>query len=320
MRALVIEDSRTSQAMIAHLLREIGIEPIQAESGEAGLALYGQRRPDLILLDVVLPDIDGLDVARRIRAQEGPGEWTPIVFLTGRASDADLEAGIEAGGDDYLVKPINPIVFAAKVRAMSRIAQMRDKLLETTHQLDQVNRELMRLSAMDGLTGLANRRHFDTVLRSEWDRGERLRHPLSLLMCDVDYFKPYNDTYGHLQGDECLRRISSALQFAIRRPCELAARYGGEEFALLLPETTAAHAMEIAETVRSNVERLAIAHAHSPKGIVSISIGVATRVPNGQLSPERLIALADKALYLAKKSGRDRATQAVGGGSEAMAS
>jgi diguanylate cyclase (GGDEF)-like protein len=203
---------------------------------------------------------------------------------------------------------------------MSRIAQMRDKLLETTHQLDQVNRELMRLSAMDGLTGLANRRHFDTVLRSEWDRGERLRHPLSLLMCDVDYFKPYNDTYGHLQGDECLRRISSALQFAIRRPCELAARYGGEEFALLLPETTAAHAMEIAETVRSNVERLAIAHAHSPKGIVSISIGVATRVPNGQLSPERLIALADKALYLAKKSGRDRAIQAVGGGSEAMAS
>jgi diguanylate cyclase (GGDEF)-like protein len=139
-------------------------------------------------------------------------------------------------------------------------------------------------------------------------------------MCDVDYFKPYNDTYGHLQGDECLRRISSALQFAIRRPCELAARYGGEEFALLLPETTAAHAMEIAETVRSNVERLAIAHAHSPKGIVSISIGVATRVPNGQLSPERLIALADKALYLAKKSGRDRAIQAVGGGSEAMAS
>jgi diguanylate cyclase (GGDEF)-like protein len=298
-KALVIEDSRTSQAMIAHLLRDIGIEPVQAENGLRGLELYAERRPDLILLDVVLPDIDGLEVARRIRAAEGPGDWTPIVFLTGRASDADLEAGIEAGGDDYLVKPLNPIVFAAKVRAMSRIAQMRDKLLETTHQLDQVNRELMRLSAMDGLTGLANRRHFDSVLRSEWDRGERRRHPVSLLMCDVDFFKPYNDSYGHLQGDECLRRVSSALQFAIRRPCELAARYGGEEFALLLPETNAQQAMEIAETVRSNVERLAIPHGQSPKGVVSISIGVATRVPSAQLSPERLIALADKALYIA---------------------
>lgn len=319
MKALVIEDSRTSQAMIAHLLRDIGIEPVQAESGETGLALYAQRRPDLILLDVVLPDIDGLEVARRIRAEEGPGDWTPIVFLTGRASDTDLEAGIEAGGDDYLIKPINPVVFAAKVRAMSRIAQMRDKLLETTHQLDQVNRELMRLSAMDGLTGLANRRHFDTVLRAEWERGERRRHPVSLLMCDVDHFKPFNDNYGHLHGDECLRRISSALQFAIRRPCELAARYGGEEFALLLPETSAPHAMEIAESVRANVERLEIEHGHAPKGRVSISIGVATRVPNTQLSPERLIALADKALYLAKKGGRDRAAQAVGGAGDALA-
>lgn len=319
MKALVIEDSRTSQAMIAHLLRDIGIEPVQAENGLRGLELYAERRPDLILLDVVLPDIDGLEVARRVRAAEGPGDWTPIVFLTGRTSDADLEAGIEAGGDDYLVKPLNPIVFAAKVRAMSRIAQMRDKLLETTHQLDQVNRELMRLSAMDGLTGLANRRHFDSVLRSEWDRGERRRHPVSLLMCDVDFFKPYNDSYGHLQGDECLRRVSSALQFAIRRPCELAARYGGEEFALLLPETNAQQAMEIAETVRSNVERLAIPHGQSPKGVVSISIGVATRVPSAQLSPERLIALADKALYIAKKGGRDRAAQAVGGASEALA-
>ena len=320
MRALVIEDSRTSQAMISHLLREIGIEPLQAENGARGLALYQERRPDLILLDVELPDIDGMEVARRIRASEGPGEWTPIVFLTGRTSDSDLEAGIEAGGDDYLIKPINPIVLAAKVRAMQRIAQMRDKLLETTHQLDQVNRELMRLSAMDGLTGLANRRHFDTVLKSEWERGSHRRHPVSLLMCEVDFFKPYNDSYGHLQGDECLRRISSALQFAIRRPCELAARYGGEEFALLLPETTAQQALEIAETVRANVERLGIPHAQSPKGIVSISLGVATRVPNGQLLPERLIGLADKALYIAKKSGRDRAAQAVGGAGEAIAS
>lgn len=320
MRALVIEDSRTSQAMISHLLREIGIEPMQAENGARGLVLYHERRPDLILLDVELPDIDGMEVARRIRASEGPGEWTPIVFLTGRTSDSDLEAGIEAGGDDYLIKPINPIVLAAKVRAMQRIAQMRDKLLETTHQLDQVNRELMRLSAMDGLTGLANRRHFDAVLKSEWERGIQRRHPVSLLMCDVDFFKPYNDSYGHLQGDECLRRISSALQFAIRRPCELAARYGGEEFALLLPEATAQQALEIAETVRANVERLEIPHAQSPKGMVSISLGVATRVPSGQLLPERLIGLADKALYIAKKTGRDRAAQAVGGAGEAIAS
>jgi diguanylate cyclase (GGDEF)-like protein len=318
-KALVIEDSRTSQAMISHLLRDMEIEPIQAETGARGLELYAERRPDLILLDVVLPDIDGFDVARKIRALEGTGDWTPIVFLTGRASDADLEAGIEAGGDDYLAKPINPVVLAAKVRAMGRIAQMRNKLLETTHQLDQVNRELMRLSAMDGLTGLANRRHFDTCLRQEWERCGQQRLPLSLLMCDVDFFKPFNDNYGHLQGDEVLRRVGSALQFAVRRPAELAARYGGEEFAFLLPDTSAAQAMEIAETVRANVERLQIPHAHAPKGQISISLGVATRVPNAQLSPERLIALADKALYLAKKGGRDRAAQAIGGAGEALA-
>lgn len=314
MKVLVIEDSRTSLLLITHQLAAMGATAVAAPDGAAGLLLFEREQPDLVLLDVVLPDIDGLEVARRIRAREAPGQWTPILFLTACNTDADLERGIAAGGDDYLVKPISDIVLAAKLRAMQRIANIRNTLQETTRALDQANRELLRLSSVDGLTGVANRRQFDGCLESEWRRATRSQAPLSLLLLDVDCFKAFNDRYGHLAGDECLRRVASALADQTRRAPDLVARYGGEEFAVLLPETTSEGALALAESLRAAVEELRVPHDGSlAASVVTVSIGCATRVPLAGQQPESLVAWADRALYRAKRGGRNRVDAAVAG-------
>lgn len=307
MKALVIESTLTSMAVICQQLRKIGIEPLPAGDDATGIRLFKEQRPDLILLDVSAPGSDGYETAKRIRQLERDGEWAPIIFLTARTNDEDLERGIAVGGDDYLVKPVSAIVLTAKVRAMQRIAQMRYSLVMLTRRLDEANRELLRLSSVDGLTGLANRRLFDEFLRREWSRGVRSTNPLALLMCDVDYFKQYNDLYGHPAGDECLRTVAEVLQAGVRRPADLAARYGGEEFAVVLPDTDLAGAEQVAEEMRRNLERRAMPHAGALLGMVTISIGVACTVPqraNG--SVEQLLGDADAALYQAKEAGRNR--------------
>lgn len=305
MKALVIEDAATSLTAISRLLEGIGIRPVQARNGVDGIASFEQERPDLILLDIVLPDVDGFDVAKRIRGMEKPGEWTPIIFLTALSRDEDLERGIEAGGDDYLLKPINEVVLGAKVRAMQRIIQMRHSLLVLASKLDSANRELTRLSAVDGLTGVANRRQFDEALSREWRRCLRLRKPLALLMIDVDFFKQYNDTFGHQSGDECLKTVAAALQGQLRRPADIVARYGGEEFAAILPDTSQEGAMRVAESLRAAVQDLSLPHLISPAGVVTVSIGVAAQEPKAAEGKERLLSASDWALYEAKRLGRN---------------
>lgn len=311
MKALVIEDTATSQAVICHLLERMGIHPVQARDGATGLALFEQDKPDLILLDIILPGIDGFEVARRIRAMEKPGEWTPIIFLTALTKDEDLERGIEAGGDDYLLKPVSEVVLGAKVRAMQRIIQMRYSLLVLTNKLDSANRELTRLSAVDGLTGIANRRQFDETLNREWRRCLRAREPLSLLMCDVDFFKQYNDSYGHQAGDECLRLVADTLRSKLRRPADIVARYGGEEFAAILPDTSLEGAMMIAEAMRDGVQSLGQPHDSTPAGVVTVSLGVAALMPERAEGMPGLVSAADWALYEAKRRGRNNVQAAA---------
>lgn len=309
MKALVIEDTVTSATLICHLLEKMGLHPVHARNGEEGIEAFKTERPDLILLDIIMPGLDGFDVARRIRQLEQDGEWTPIIFLSARASDEDLARGINVGGDDYLVKPVSEIVLKAKVRAMQRIAQMRYSLLVLTRKLDEANRALTRLSAVDGLTSIANRRCFDETLVREWRRAARKGAPISLLIADVDHFKDFNDGYGHQLGDECLKRVAHALESRLRRSTDLVARYGGEEFAVILPETDQKGASEVAEAMRAAVEAAQVIHAFSPVAShVTISVGVATTVPErtdetGYLS---MIQHADKALYRAKRAGRNR--------------
>lgn len=313
MKALLIEDTLTSATLVSHQLRKIGIEPIVARNGETGIELYKQEHPDLILLDIIMPGMDGFEVARRIRQLEQFGEWTPIIFLTARTSDADLERAISVGGDDYLIKPVSGTVLAAKVRAMQRIAQMRFSLLVLTRKLDDANQELIRLSSLDGLTGIANRRQFDETLLREWRRLGRQGRPLSMLLCDVDCFKQFNDSYGHQVGDECLKAVARTLKDTLRRPADQVARYGGEEFAAILPDTEITGALQVAEAMRSAVEGLSITHSYSKGGnVVTISIGVASTTPLRSGSDSSvLLKRADDALYRAKQAGRNRIAAAV---------
>ena len=309
MKALVIEDSQTGLAVVSQHLERMGILPIAATDGESGVAAFRQHNPDIVLLDVVLPGMDGYEVARRIRAIEQSGEWTPIIFLTARTSDKDLEYGIEVGGDDYLVKPVSEIVLAAKVRAMQRLAQMRLSLLVLTRRLDDANRELRRLTSVDGLTGIANRRCFDESIAREWQRARRNRLPLSILMLDVDYFKQYNDRYGHQAGDECLKAVAKCLEAELKRPADLVARFGGEEFVVMLPETNAVGARRVAEGMRHALASLKMPHEASPVADhVTLSAGVATvyPAPEDGGSVTAMMDAADRALYHAKKSGRNQ--------------
>ena len=306
MKILIIEDSRTHLQLLSEYIKRLGAVAIQAVDGESGIALFCSERPDLILLDVVLPDIDGFKVAQRIRGQENPSDWTPIIFLSAMDKDEDIEMGISAGGDDYLAKPVSEMVLKAKIRAMQRIIQMRTSLVVLTRKLDTANQELKRLSSSDGLTGIANRRFFDEYLSIEWRRARRNTTSIALLMCDVDHFKMYNDTYGHQTGDDCLRQVAHSINAYLERPSDIVSRYGGEEFAVILPETIAGGALFVAEKIRHSVHELCIPHSGSAHGRVTVSIGISALIPDPENTPSDLIQQADRALYQAKRLGRDR--------------
>jgi diguanylate cyclase (GGDEF)-like protein len=230
----------------------------------------------------------------------------------------DGQVLVQAGGDDYLVKPVSFVVLNAKIRAMQRIDTMRRKLQELSSQLTAVNRELEHISRQDALTRIANRRYFDSYLEQEIRRAARERTELSLILMDVDYFKRYNDHYGHQAGDDCLRQVASAFAAACRRPADLAARYGGEEFAVILPDTPPAGCLLVADAMRAGVAKLAVPHADSDVArCVTVSQGIATVLPGTACSPEQLIACADQALYAAKQKGRDcHVARVLGDGSK----
>ena len=268
--------------------------------------MYRQDRPGLVLIDVVMPIMDGYESARHMRETKAD-EWVPIIFLSSKEADQDLDRAIEAGGDDYLVKPVSFVVLNAKIRALQRLESMRTKQLEMSRDLASANRELEKLSRQDGLTGIANRRYFDSYLVTEVRRGARERQPLSLILSDVDHFKAFNDCYGHQAGDDCLRRVAAALSSAGRRPADLAARYGGEEFAMVLPGTVLDGAVDVAQAVSRVIEGLAIPHERSAVDRkVTLSQGIVSLTPEKETSSEDLIQRADQALYLAKQQGRNR--------------
>ncbi len=305
MKILIVEDASAALLITRKYVERLGAQPIAADNGELAITAFRNEQPDMVLLNAWLPDIDGFSVARQMRALEKPGAWTPIIFLSGMASDKDLEKGIAAGGDDYLYKPVSEAVLSAKIRAMQRIIQMRTSLVVLARELDTANQELKRLSASDGLTGIANRRFFDEHLSREWRRARRGSGEIAILMCDIDHFKAYNDTYGHQAGDDCLRQVARKIRDSMERAADLAARYGGEEFVVLLPDTPIEGAHIVAEKLRQAIHALNLPHAGSLHRLVTLSIGVAALPAGDDNTSQTLIEAADRALYRAKHAGRN---------------
>ncbi len=306
MKILLVDDSPVDRIIAEAFLTELGHKVILGDNGRQAVDLYRQHKPDLVLMDEVMPELRGYEAARAIRELDSDS-WVPIIFLSAKFSADDIAAGIEAGGDDYLAKPIDQKVLAAKVQAMSRIAAMREKLLDVSARLEKANEELRRLVDIDGLTGLANRRVLDQRLPYEIARCSRTNEPLTLVMIDIDEFKKYNDRYGHLGGDDCLKTVAATLKDGMRRSTDLVARYGGEEFCVVMPGSHESDAMVRAEDLLQKVRELALPHdASATAPIVTLSMGLYCRVPTLGTTPEWIIGCADIALYRAKQTGRNR--------------
>ncbi|MEJ6002894.1 diguanylate cyclase domain-containing protein [Paucibacter soli] len=270
-------------------------------------------RPSVILQDLVLPGVDGLSLVRGYRSQPRTRD-VPVIVLSSREEAGTKRDSFNAGANDYLVKLPDPIELVARIRLHSRSYQhqlQRDEayraLRESQQQLVDANLALERLSRVDGLTGLANRRTFDTQLDLEWRRAQREQCPLGLLMIDIDDFKAYNDGYGHQAGDEALKAVAGALEKAAQRAADLPARYGGEEFAIILPHTSLEGVQQRGQHVIDGVAALQMPHRGSlGYGRVSVSVGAAVLMPTADIAPRELIAAADQALYEAKHAGKNR--------------
>ena len=270
-------------------------------------------KPTVILQDLVMPGLDGLSLVREYRSHPATKD-IPIIVLSTKEDPLIKSAAFAAGANDYLVKLPDNIELVARIRYHSRSYMtllQRDAayraLRVSQQQLLDTNLVLQRLMNSDGLTGLSNRRHFDEYIELEWRRSLREQSQMSLLMIDVDYFKTFNDTFGHLEGDEALRKVATAIRDASARPSDLPARYGGEEFALVLPNTSPGGARLVAEKLRMTVQALKIPHISPTEGSsLTISIGLSTITPTAGSNCRELISAADKGLYQAKNNGRNQ--------------
>lgn len=319
MNILVVDDSSDSRRLIEEYLRSAGYRDIlQAGSAEDALkVLEGDSNVDIILMDVIMPDIDGIEAVRQIKAKKEL-QGIPIVMVTVNTDVNTLHLAFDAGAVDYITKPIKKVELLARVSSVLKLKAEMDarkererRLAELTKGLEEKNQILERLSFIDALTGVANRRLFNEILEKEWGRALRDVYPLSLIMMDIDFFKVFNDIYGHLNGDDCLRKVAEALNKTIKRPADIVARYGGEEFAVILPDTDEQNAVILAEEMRNKVEGLNITHVNSEINKVTISLGVAAVIPRHNLDMASLISSADKALYQAKTEGRNRVKTAT---------
>jgi diguanylate cyclase (GGDEF)-like protein/PAS domain S-box-containing protein len=309
---LVVEDNYFLLAYLQTLLTP-HYRVAVARDGVEGLEKAKQLLPNLIVSDQIMPRQNGLDLLKEIRNTPELSS-TPVIFLTARMGmEARIES-LDAGADDYISKPCDERELLARVRNLLRshaaeqqLVALNRQLQQQKQQLETVNLALQYLATYDSLTEVKNRRCFNEYLDTEWRRLAREEATLSLIMCDIDYFKLYNDTYGHQAGDECLRQVASVLRSAVKRPADLVARYGGEEFVVVLPNTDIQGAALVAEFIREGVRGLQIVHAKSAVcEYVTLSLGVACCIPAPMSQPGTLIAIADEALYRAKKTGRDR--------------
>ena len=295
LKVLIAEDNQDLREIVARMVRTLGHEVVIASTGKEALQQVHAHEPDIVLLDIMMPEMDGFEFCQALQAEEILRDFH-IIITSARDTLEDKVKGLDLGAADYLTKPFSLAELRARLQVGERIVRYRKSIKEQQTQLEHLARE-------DALTGLSNRRHFDERFQEEWRRAFRYGHPLSLLMCDIDHFKRINDVHGHMYGDVVLKAVGRALLRG-SRASDVLARYGGEEFVVLLCETGVDHAMAVAERLRAAVKDLPFS---SSSGVfhVTISIGVATLAKGEPATPTQLLAEADEALYAAKRLGRD---------------
>ncbi|MCA3015519.1 MAG: diguanylate cyclase [Myxococcaceae bacterium] len=317
---LLVDDDRAVLELLRRGLEPQGYQFVEAEEGTQALTAIRKHHPDLILMDVEMPGLGGVEVCRIVKANQGAGfAFTPVILMTAGRTSGKVE-GLELGADDYLIKPFDMLELSARVKSMLRLKALQDALVEKNRELDRMNHELEEkraaleaLSRIDGLTGLVNRRHFEERLADEWARSARYQAPLSCLLLDIDHFKHVNDTWGHPFGDVVLKEVAGVIRRALR-DVDVIARYGGEELIALLPQTLPDEAWRAAERVRMGVEamRLTCRTVDPPEQVrCTASIGVSTAPSAAIESAAQLVQQADACLYEAKQGGRNQVRQAM---------
>ena len=304
-RVLVADDEATTRLVVRAAVQKLGHECLVAEDGDRAWELLQASPVDVLLTDWMMPGVDGLELCRRIRARQ-TDRYTYIILATGMSERDDILSGMEAGVDDYLIKPLDPFAVQTRLIAAERVTELHHQLARFRFQLEGVNDELAEQARTDALTHLGNRRRLEEDLAALHARARRHQHPYSIAMCDLDHFKGYNDTYGHAEGDNALQQVASVLGADLRTE-DSAYRYGGEEFVVLFSDERLPGAVRATERLRLAVQELAIAHrGNRPPGIVTISAGVASFEPDSDLNAHAVLEQADQALYTAKQQGRNR--------------
>jgi len=296
MNVLVVEDNRSIQEVVTAYISEMGHKVYKAMNGDEALQEFDDHFIEMVIMDIEMPGMNGFEVTRRLRKLE-QDRWFPIIFLSVNDDPGYFVEGIDSGGDAYLAKPVNGPVLRAMVRAMGRISHMQIELLKA-------QKDMEILANRDKLTGLINRRGFDEIFKTECEETKLKKLQLSCFMIDIDFFKQYNDKYGHIQGDKCLIRVASLLKESLIGSTDTIARYGGEEFCILIPNLAIENAAKIAKRLVKAVEKSQIPHVDSKLGFLTVSVGCTNKLPYE--SSQDFIQRADAALYKAKQSGRNQ--------------
>lgn len=288
---LIVDDSIENIEVLNEILAD-DYRILFATNGSDAIQVAIENIPDLILMDVMMPEMDGYEASSRLKSHSDTKD-IPIIFVTAVSDEGNEVKGLSIGAVDYITKPVRPLIVQLRVKNHLELKRYRDFL--------------MNQAFVDGLTGIPNRRKFEDFINIEWKRAFRSRFHLALIMADIDYFKQYNDTYGHIAGDDCLRRIAKTIDDNLERPADLAARYGGEEFICVLPETSMKGALGVANKLAESVATLNIAHnASNVSDRVTISMGIGALIPGDGMDYYSLVGMADNALYKAKQEGRNR--------------
>ena len=305
MKILIVDDGAASRESVSRTVRSFGHDCIVAEDGGAAWALYQGNTPDVVISDWMMPVLNGLDLCRLIRSAPARGNYSYFVLMTARDEKENVVQAMEAGADDFLRKPVDSVDLQAVIIAAERVTRLHRQLGQQRSELETLNGRFFEEGRIDPLTRINNRLRLNEDLEALMARSERYGHVYGLALCDVDFFKAFNDSQGHLQGDEVLRQVAQTLQTTCRSG-DAVYRYGGEEFVLIFPEQGMPGALTAAERHRMKVMELAIPHPNSPLGVITISVGVTTFSPKEKMKLAELLSDADRALYEAKGQGRNK--------------